>query len=150
MGKEEGVRQPCQIIQACKRRQCVWNSIKTWPELHHSAKVLNSCVNIAGVVQNTTWDTVFMGYVVTFSSSHLLQSLDNPIWKNAFKKDKPSFLIVDLRSLTEKPRQQTRPKMNRSTIRFYWGTFFLVPNLHVFFNNYVSLLRLWKNKYIWS
>ena len=39
-----------------KRRQYFSNSIKAWPELHHSAKALKSCINIAGVslVQNTT------------------------------------------------------------------------------------------------
>ena len=50
-------------------------------------------------------EIVFMGDVVTFSSSHLLQSVDIPIWKDAFKEDKLSFLIVDFRSLPEKPRR---------------------------------------------
>ena len=107
------------------------SSIKTWPDLHHGAK---SCVNIAGValVQNTTdfyrflycltvqvifdvfeaehdkgatLETAFMGDIVTFSSSHLLTSVDNQIWKDAFKEDNLSFLIIDFRSLPEKPRR---------------------------------------------
>ena len=52
-----------------------------------------------------TLDTVFMRDIVTFSSGHFLQSLDNQIWKDAFKEDKLSFLIVAFRSVPEKPRR---------------------------------------------
>ena len=55
--------------------------------------------------KGATLDTILMGNVATFSSVHLLQSLDNQIWKNAFKEDKLSCLIVDFRSLPEKPRR---------------------------------------------
>ena len=54
--------------------------------------------------KGATLETVLMGHLATVSSSHLLQSLDNQIWKDAFKEDKLS-LIVDFRSLREKPRQ---------------------------------------------
>ena len=54
--------------------------------------------------KGATLETVLMGHIVTVSSSHLLQSLDNQLWKDAFKEDKLS-LIVDFRSLRKKPRQ---------------------------------------------
>ena len=95
-------------------------------------------------------ETAFMGDIATFSSRNLLQSLDNQIWNNAFKEDKLSFLIVEFRSLPEKPQGDKQDwtvhtctyfnnkKINSQTIRFYWGTywfilfiFFLVVNLHV-------------------
>ena len=50
-------------------------------------------------------ETVSMGDSVTFSSVHLLESLYNLIWKDAFKEEKLSCLIVDFRSLPENPRQ---------------------------------------------
>ena len=58
-----------------------------------------------------------MGDIVTFSSSQLLQSLDNQIWKDAFKEDKLSCLISDLRSLPEKPRRDN--KQNFAVVEQY-------------------------------
>ena len=56
--------------------------------------------------KGATLETVFMGDIVSFTSSHLLQSLDNQIWTDAFKEDKLiSCLTVDFRSLPEKLRQ---------------------------------------------
>ena len=55
--------------------------------------------------KNATLETVFMEDIATFSSIHLLQSLDNQIWRDALKVDKLSFLNVDFRSLAEKPKQ---------------------------------------------
>ena len=37
--------------------------------------------------KGATLETAFMGHIATFSSSHLLQSLDNQIWKESFKED---------------------------------------------------------------
>ena len=125
------------------------------------------------VDKGATLETVFMEDNVTFPSSHLLQSLDNKIWKDTFKEDKLSCLTVDFRSLPEKPRWD---KQDFTVVEQYpfvptsiakrWtdqllkylvsriSNFFLMPNLHVFltgtyeFYNYAGLLRLWKNKYI--
>ena len=52
--------------------------------------------------KGTTMETAFLGGIVTFSSSHLLQSLDNQIWRHFFKEDKLSCLIVYFRSLAKK------------------------------------------------
>ena len=52
--------------------------------------------------KGATLENIFMGDI---SSSHFLQSLGNQIRKDAFKGDKLSILIVDFRSLPEKPRQ---------------------------------------------
>ena len=43
-----------------------------------------------------------MGDIVTFSSGHLLQSLDYQIWRDAFKEEKLICLIVDFSCLPEK------------------------------------------------
>ena len=53
--------------------------------------------------KGATMETAFLGDIVTFSSSHLLQSLDNQIWRDSFKKDKLSWLIIDFRNLAKKP-----------------------------------------------
>ena len=54
--------------------------------------------------KNAALETAFMEDIATFSSIHLLQSLDNQIWRDALKEDKLSFLNVDFRSLAEKPK----------------------------------------------
>ena len=56
--------------------------------------------------KGATLETVFIGDIVSFTSSHLLHSLDNQISTDAFKEDKLiSCLTVDFGSLPEKLRQ---------------------------------------------